>query len=213
MWKPCLECRDDTNLWKVLFVLFGHTAGYFMSMASRGVPPTKHATERSTRSRGGATSTVTTLQLGGLYDRSKEYAIAIQLAFLADALGEDDRAAFWGSKALELARLGGQESVVDELLRHFIPQMILKDRYAEAMEASLDHGAVLVARSMEQEADRGEILSSHSRCRNRYLAIGPTTIGGRPKDGLPRQGSCPRPFASARSPLKRPTLRSCRPRR
>jgi len=172
--EALLECRDDTNLWKVLFVLFGHSAGYFMSMATRGVPPAKARDgEAYAEPRRGYFYSHDT-SIGGMYDGSKDYAIAIQLAFLADALGEDDRAAFWGSKALELARLGGQESVVDELMRRFIPQMILKDRYAEALEASLDHGAVLVARSIEREADRGGVLDP-------ILDVG-TVLGDRPND-------------------------------
>jgi hypothetical protein len=172
--EALLECRDDTNLWKVLFVLFGHTAGYFMSMATRGVPPkTARDGEVYAEPRRGYFYSHDT-SIGGLYDRSKDYAIAIQLTFLADALGEDDRAAFWGSKALELAQEGGQESVVDELMRHFIPRMILKDRYAEALEASLNHGEVLVARSMEREAGRGEILVP-------IPDVG-TVLGDRPND-------------------------------
>lgn len=126
--ESLLACRDDTNQWKVLFVLFGHTTGYFMSIATRGIPPAKARNEEDYAEprRGYFYSHDTSI--GGLYDGSKVFAIAIQLTFLADALGEDDRAAFWSSKALELARLGGQESVVNELMQRFIPRMIVSAR-------------------------------------------------------------------------------------
>ncbi len=153
-----LECRADTNQWKVLFVLSGHTAGYFMSMAYRGEPPerARDGGEYAEPRRGLFDNHDPSI--GGLYDRSKEYGLAIQLAFFADALGQDERSAFWGAKALELAREVGHQAVVDELMRHLIPQLILSDRYADAMESSLQHGAILLARSLEEEAGRGELL-------------------------------------------------------
>ena len=105
--EQLLGCRADTNRWKVLFVLFGHTAGYFMSMAYRGSPPeTPGDGEPYLEPRRGYFYGYDP-SLGDLYDESKDYAIALQLALFADAIGEDGRAAVWGAKALELARVPG----------------------------------------------------------------------------------------------------------
>jgi hypothetical protein len=156
--EQLLGCRTETNRWKVLFLLFGHTAGYFMSMACRGTPPEKTENgEPYVEPRRGYFYSHDP-SLGDNYDRSKDYAIALQLALFADAIGEDGRAAVWGAKALELARGAGQQQIVEELTGRFIPQLIVNNRYAEAMEAALDHGAVLVARLLEQQAGRGRLL-------------------------------------------------------
>jgi hypothetical protein len=156
-----LGCRTDTNRWKALFLLFGNTAGYFMSMATKGSPPATTATGEPYVAplRGYFYNHDATL--GDNYDASKDFAIALQLALFADAIGDDGRAAAWGASALELARGAGQEQTVEELTGRFIPQLIVDDRYDEAMEAALDHGAVLVARLLERRAGRGSVLQSN----------------------------------------------------
>ncbi len=156
--EQMLECRADTNQWKILLVLFGHTSGYFTSIACRGTPPesTQDGELYAEPRRGFFYSH--DRSLGDLYDASKVYGIALQLALFADAIGEDSRAAVWSAKALELARETGQQPVVEELTRRFIPQLIVNDHYAEAMEAALEHGAVLMARSLELQAGRGDLF-------------------------------------------------------
>jgi hypothetical protein len=156
--EQLLGCRANTNQWQTLFVLFGHTSGYFTSIACRGTPPerTQDGEHYAEPRRGYFYSH--DRSLGDLYDESKVHGIALQLALFADAIGEDSRAAVWSARALELARESGQQPVVEELTRRFIPQLIVKDCYAEAMEAALEHGAVLMARSLELQAGRGELF-------------------------------------------------------
>ena len=55
-----LACREDSDRWKALFVLFGHTAGYFTSIACRGAPPerTREGETYGEPPRGGSTATI-----------------------------------------------------------------------------------------------------------------------------------------------------------
>jgi hypothetical protein len=156
--EQMLKCRADTNQWKTLFLLFGHTSGYFMSIACRRTPPerTQDGEVYAEPRRGCFYSH--DRSLGDLYDESKVHGIALQLALFADAIGEDSRAAAWSAKALELARESGKQPVVEELTRRFIPQLIVNDCYADAIEAALEHGAVLMARSLELQAGRGDLF-------------------------------------------------------
>jgi hypothetical protein len=152
-----LRCKEDTNRWRILFVLFGHTSGYFTSLAYRGSPPDSiRAGDEYVEPRRGYFYSYTH-DLAEYYDGSREYAIALQMAIFADAVEDDGRAATWAAKALELARGAGQQANVEEITRRFVPQLMLDDRYADAMEAALGYGAVLMARAIEKEAGRDEL--------------------------------------------------------
>jgi tetratricopeptide (TPR) repeat protein len=145
-----LSCKADTNTWQILLVLFGHTSGYFTSLAYRGSPPdSTPAGEEYAQPRRGVFYTYTE-GIVKLYDASRDYTITLQLAIFADAVDDDVRAAAWVAKALELAPGAGQQ--VEEITRKFVPQLVLEDRYADAMEAALGYGAILTARSIEKQA-------------------------------------------------------------
>ena len=46
---------------------------------------------------------------------------------------------------------------MEEITRRFVPQLMLDDRYADAMEAALGYGVLLMARSVEKQAGRDEL--------------------------------------------------------
>jgi hypothetical protein len=107
------------------------------------------------------------------YDVANEYALAEQLAFFGDALGEDRRSAAWAEKALELARSASNQAVVVDLSRRFAVDLLLSGRYAEVMETVLEHGAILRARALEREAGRDSFRPQ--------LDVG-AILGDRPND-------------------------------
>lgn len=154
-----LRCKEDSNRWRILFVLIGHASGYFTSLAFRGSPPdsTRAGDEYAAPRRGILFSY--TQDLAEYYDSTREYGIALQMAIFADAVGDDVKAASWAAKALELTRDAGQHANVEEITHRFVPQLMLDDRYADAMEAAIGYGAVLVARTIERQAGRNELPS------------------------------------------------------
>jgi hypothetical protein len=152
-----LRCKEDSNRWRILFVLIGHTSGYFTSLTFRGSPPdSTHAGDEYVVPRRGVFFSYTQ-DLAEYYDGTREYAIALQMTIFADAVGDDVRAASWAAKALELAREAGQQANVEEITRRFVPQLMLDDRYADAMEAAIGYGTVLVARGIEKQAGKSEL--------------------------------------------------------
>jgi hypothetical protein len=169
-----LACREDSDRWKALFVLYGHTSGYFMSVACAGTPPecTRDG-EPYDEPRRGIFYGHDAHFLVDRYHVTREYAIALHLALFADAAGEDERSAIWAAKALELARGEGQQAIVAELAQHFITELVLDDRYGEALEAALEEGAIRCARRLEKEAGRDPYRS--------HLDVEPI-LGDRPNE-------------------------------
>lgn len=152
-----LGCKEETSRWRILFVLSGHASGYFTSLAFRGSPPesTRSGEEYAEPRRGGLYGY--TQEIDQYYEESNVYAVALQMAIFADAVGDDARAAVWVARALDLARGNGQSAIVEEITRRFAPQLVLDGRYSDAMEAALEYGASLVARSIEQQAGRSSL--------------------------------------------------------
>jgi hypothetical protein len=124
-----LACREDSDRWKAQFVLYGQASGYFMSVACAGRPP------QSTREG----EPYEQPRLGSFYDNdpellvdryylTREYAIALQLALFAVAVGEDERSSIWAARSRELARAEGQQEVVAQLAQRFITELLLSNR-------------------------------------------------------------------------------------
>ncbi len=138
-------CREGTNRWKSLFVLFAHVSGYFTSMAHAGRPPLE--------TRGGEPYAPPTRgiflpdreALAEHYQDGRDCFLMAQLAMFAEAVGQDERAAAWTNEGLDLALTTNQPLAFLELSLNTIPQLIIEGRYSEALDVALEAGMISMA--------------------------------------------------------------------
>jgi hypothetical protein len=140
-----LEYRTEKNAWKDLFVLYVHITGYFTALATSGNPPDNTATGESyavpTR---GIFLTRNSARVD-YYNPSRDCFLPTQLASLAEATGNDERALAWAMRGIEMAREAQQFLPLTILSRNIIPQLVLENRYAEVLDLAVDVGRLFVA--------------------------------------------------------------------
>lgn len=160
--EQLLAIRDDSELWRGLFMTFGHVTGYLVSIAETGEPPTGRldggeytaphigffAAHHSARS--------------PLFRDELFPFIYAQMSTFAVAVGRTDRAARWTVEALDIARETNQSSLLAGLLREGITVLLDERRYAEMMELALAGAGVLAATAELRGQGRTEELASGS---------------------------------------------------
>lgn len=145
-------CRTDTDDWKELFLIYGHVSGYFAHFEDFGSSPATvadgspyDAPERGIffNHRSG---------IAANYDNSRDSFLASQLARFAEAIGEDEQAATWALRGIDMARAANQLAALPGLCRNATPHLLLDNRYAEVLDFALEAGAILVAAVQSSQA-------------------------------------------------------------
>lgn len=146
--------RTDSDAWKDLAVIFGHTSGYLAKVAETGEPPavTRHGDNYAPPERGVfLTSNPARL---AFFDRRNEGALWRVLGYYADAVGAEARAAAWKERAVALSKEHGLLPILLEAGRDDIPKILRESGFAEALAEGRKTGAGLVAFRREIEAQR-----------------------------------------------------------
>lgn len=141
-----LACKSDTNDWKILFVALGSVIGYFTSIACTGTPPllTKNGEPYAIPERG--IFFKLNSQIATNYNSNFEYYLLVNLANFAEALGSDDRVAFWSLKSIDEARIKKQYEVITTLSLKAIPHYLLQNSdLTKVLDMALDAGAGFTA--------------------------------------------------------------------
>ena len=141
-----LACKSDTDDWKILFVAFGSVTGYFTSIACTGTPPrlTKSGEPYATPERGMFFKLNS--QIVADYNSNFECYLLVNLANFAEALGSDDRVAFWSLKSIDEARIRKQYEVITTLSLKAIPHYLLQNSdLAKVLDIALDAGVGFAA--------------------------------------------------------------------
>jgi len=99
--------RAETAQWRRTFIVCGHCVGYYASLTSTGQPPTPDFTAPYLGVFSGAEPPEE------LYDPSREPALFLQMALLANSLGLSSESAIWVSRGMEEAERVGSTAVAD----------------------------------------------------------------------------------------------------
>ena len=150
-----LNCKSNTDDWKILFAAFGHVTGYFTSIACTGKPPlkTRSGEDYATPERGMFSSLNS--QLVNYYNRNLEYTVLANLANFAESLNIDERAKFWYLKSIDDAKLTNEYGAIECLYLKFIPYL-LDDKFPEVLPLAMKTGLFLNV-LIQQENRFGEL--------------------------------------------------------
>lgn len=145
-----LACRTEDNAWKGLFVLYGHTSGYFAAMASTGEPPveTPDGSPYMLPARG--IFTAEHQQRAIYYDQKRDCYIIAQLALFAQAVGQEQRMLAWCEQGMRLAREAQQPLAWATLGELEIPSLILHENLRVVLDHALDIAAIGTAGMMQR---------------------------------------------------------------
>jgi hypothetical protein len=137
-----LNSRSDKTIWKKAFMLAGHLCGYLSTVARFGKLP-EGMTEYEPPRRG--VFNTSNPDVAKLYDPNREWAIAGQVAIFAAALGNDEGAATWALRAVELGRTAQGGEISGLLKLYALTQAILDQRYLDALELAVEATAAVVS--------------------------------------------------------------------
>jgi hypothetical protein len=137
-----LKCKEDKTIWKKTFTVTGYVCSYFSVMARYGKLP-EGMTEAEPPRRGVFNDIDPSM--AELYESDKEWLIAAQLATFAAALGEDQGAATWALRAVEMGRTAAGGEISGMVKRFALTQAILDQRYLDALELAVGAMAALVS--------------------------------------------------------------------
>lgn len=149
-----LEYRRDKNAWKDLFVLYGHITGYFTALATKGCPPDNTETGETYAAPTRGIFMTRNSARADYYNPARDCFLPAQLASLAEAIGNDERALAWAMRGVDMAREAQQFLPLTSLGRNIIPQLVLENRYAEVLDLAIEVGTLLVA--LNQLGQAGE---------------------------------------------------------
>ena len=154
-----LACKSEDDAWKGLFVLYGHTSGYFTAMASTGEPPqeTSDGSPYILPERGIFTSEHQ--QRAAYYGRVPDCYLMTQLALFAQVVGQEQRMLAWCEQGMRQARESQQPLAWVTLCELEIPSLIQKGEMRTVLEYALDIGAIGTA-GMKQGTRVKDILKS-----------------------------------------------------
>lgn len=142
-----LECKDDSDEWKDLFVLYGSITSYFSDFARTGEPPRQPSGEERPSPTRGIFFTRNPKRVEQ-YDeayRASSSPLMLQLTWFAEAVGQDECATAWAMRGIDEARADNAPTVVAALAPQILPNLIASDHYADAVDAAMEAGTVSAA--------------------------------------------------------------------
>jgi hypothetical protein len=138
-----LACRDDTDLWKQRFVMFLNTIVFYASVVVQGKPPDRGASgEQCVQPSRGAL--MSPPEKCATYFDEQDYMtkgsvdLCTFLSMYAQAIGRNDRCAYWSLQGLEGARTHNLYDVVAMLGQHVFPSLVLDGQIVDAIELAFE---------------------------------------------------------------------------
>ncbi|BAZ78740.1 hypothetical protein NIES50_73730 (plasmid) [Aulosira laxa NIES-50] len=155
-WEQAAErlfaCKTDTDDWKELFVVFSHVSGYLVSLACRGIPPTNTLDGGPYVAPERGFFFTHRPQMAARYNNSYDSFLTVHLADFAEATGDEEQAAKWALKGIEVARQTNQLTALPVLGTNAIPHLLLDSRYVEVLDFAIETGAILIASKQRFDA-------------------------------------------------------------
>ena len=146
-----LSCRNEEPIWKKTFMVTGYVCSYLSIVARYGKLP--EGMTQNEPPRRGVYNDIDP-DVAKLYESNRDWVIAAQLATLAAALGDDEGAATWALRAVEMGRTAQGGEISGALKLFALTQAILDQRYLDAFELAVGATAAVVSsatRPQEQQ--------------------------------------------------------------
>lgn len=138
-------CRASTEFWKPVFVVYAHISGYFTTLATTGSPPTQTLDGQPYPAPQRGIFLNYYSGVAANYNASSDSLLPAQLAKFAEAIGDDQRAAAWALKGIDMARTANQYLAFASLATNVIPHLLRDNRYAEILDLAVEAGVAVVA--------------------------------------------------------------------
>jgi hypothetical protein len=155
-----LEQGADINAWKSLFAVYGHLSGYFTYFASSGSPPPDIQDGEPYAAPTAGIFLTHNPKRVAYYNSSRDSLLPAQLAKFAEAIGNDERAAVWALKGIDMAREANQHLALPSFSQNVIPHLLVINHYAEVLDLAVEAGEILVAVFQHGQAG-GNFLDSN----------------------------------------------------
>lgn len=140
-----LALKKDSDEWKALFAIFGHTAGY-MAAHSRHRPLTLENGEPYVLPPLGNFHDPKETELAKAYQPKADLLLPAVLARLALAVGQDDRAVQWANRAIEMAKdTPGAAVVLATTVVEILPHLLIGARFSDFFDSVREATFTLMA--------------------------------------------------------------------
>lgn len=139
--------KDDSNIWKSLFVLIGHVSGYFLGIAQHGKPPEYIANGEIYAPPQRGMFRCFNPQAAQNYNATNDCGLCTQVSMFAESINNFESAEKWAIKAYAM---GYGKSPNTFLLINSIPALIKAGRLVEALHLAEDIFAFTVASMITQ---------------------------------------------------------------
>jgi hypothetical protein len=140
-----LDCKNDNEHWKSLFMGYGHVCGYFSHLASYSEPIDKMIDGQLYARPWRGMFVGDYLKRADAYVVGRESLIMVQISNFAEAVGNDNRAIYWALRATEAGQTTKRPVAVSMVAPVVIANNILQSRYCEAIELALYSAENLIA--------------------------------------------------------------------
>lgn len=141
-----LANKNKDDEWKMLMVRLGHALFYISTLAKYGSPPQTgsdgYPYQAPVR---GAFLIENSSAAVAFYSPAHNSYLPGSLVNFAEGIGNDEEAAKWAIIAFDIARESGDSDQTSTLGQLALGYLILKDRFAEALDVARDVGATAVA--------------------------------------------------------------------
>lgn len=136
-----LSEKANSDEWKSLFSLFGHTAGYMASFINYGNPPKLADNSSYVLPPVGNFNNMKQADLASFYNQDKECVLLSHLIRFAQAVESDERVAYWVCKILEEGHTtpsaaGVVATTIFTILPHLVASGNLSEFFESARSAS-----------------------------------------------------------------------------
>jgi ribosomal protein L22 len=185
-------CKKDDIFWKALFVRFAHVVVYFKNIALTGQPPILDDGQKYADPFRGMFFTLADEKLAERYEEKRVWACIAKLASFASATKNDERAAYWAEKGLDMARSRGQSHAVALLINDLVPHLLRENKYGQVLDMALESSSAAIASmklrkegkfSLEMSIDIPTILGpkpsdlwSQAECESALMGLLPTAF-------------------------------------
>jgi len=137
-------CQKYDVSWKAQFVRLAHVAVYFARLASRGEPPVVDGQPYDRPFRGMFLRGMEE-QLAERFREERVWACMSEFASFASATKNDERAAYWAERSLDMARSRGQSHAIALLINDLVPHLLGNNEYAQVLDMALECSSAGVA--------------------------------------------------------------------
>ena len=155
-----LKLKENTDTWKAVFAIFGHTAGY-MAGHARNIPLSLDNGDPYVLPPIGNFHDPKEADLARAYRSETDLLLPAVMARFAVAVGEDDRAVYWANRTIEIAKNAPATAVVQATtIIEILPFLLFSERYQDFFDSVREATFTLrAAWWIHKQGNEGPLLS------------------------------------------------------